>query len=788
MRLNCLKELAYDIVADPFGMLISYLTYVVGIMCLSFSVSIFVTDRAIDSYYSTSENLVRLQTNFNLPNGDVVRSSMAPFPAYHAIKESSMVEGASFLGNPRVTLKSDITTTTTRDLYTASDNFFSLINPFTTVPPRLKDNEIIITPEFNRDYLGFDEPKGKVIHVESIGLFTIKDVLSIREDTSFRVGAIVNHSALWDNYYHGVSHNWYDVAIYLFAQLSEANTLSSAMLSDFVSQNAPNLPGAPFTAQEFIDLQVNPVSQIHYDLGLPDDIHNTISKATLNIIYMVGFIVACCTVACYFCLSSISLTKKLQSLKVKLSVGCSSSQALFDVLSYQLLFLSFCFISAQILSIVIQQQFDLSPQVQYLIAQNVTTITYVFVGLVTVTLLYESIISYRVIRSVSHNITTTRYEKTAHWSSNHLLLGIQILISGIMVSLGLASYIENERLLKTDYGYQSDRHAVLEIAQSANNTPVTSIPSAIQQDIEFVATSSWRPFDKSRISLGLQHGMQTNEDEFISTNAMYAGPDIHHVLGVETLAGHRSAVQVNPKEFEYNAIVTESFARQFGFNEFEKLINHRFNFTFDSTPYAFTVTKVIQNFELGELSESPLATAILITDQPQRYVIAAFKTEHDLASKLVKFQHSYPGASKGILLEQLQREYFDEQIQIGGVLRGLIAVCIALLVMTSLLVGLSETQKLSRILAIMEAMGAHKTMNVLFLLKRLTLPSLIAAIAALWIGTLASKNVIPLPAYESNIVIFYSGFSITVLALFAAVISVAVYLISHRKLNRAHLE
>lgn len=62
-------------------------------------------------------------------------------------------------------------------------------------------------------------------------------------------------------------------------------------LKTLVTRYAPQLPGAPFSPEEFIQLSARNITDIHYDAELPDEMSTVISKSYLYTLYMAGFFI-----------------------------------------------------------------------------------------------------------------------------------------------------------------------------------------------------------------------------------------------------------------------------------------------------------------------------------------------------------------------------------------------------------------------------------------------------------------------------------------------------------------
>ncbi|WP_425471820.1 hypothetical protein [Yersinia hibernica] len=99
-------------------------------------------------------------------------------------------------------------------------------------------------------------------------------------------------------------------------------------MNSHVKQYAPQLPGAPFSPEEFIQLSVRNIADIHYDNALPDEISSVISTTHLIFLYTSGLFVFLTTTMNFFSINSLINKNKKNSFYVKKAVGASQYQLL----------------------------------------------------------------------------------------------------------------------------------------------------------------------------------------------------------------------------------------------------------------------------------------------------------------------------------------------------------------------------------------------------------------------------------------------------------------------------
>ncbi|EFA46115.1 conserved domain protein [Yersinia pestis KIM D27] len=98
---------------------------------------------------------------------------------------------------------------------------------------------------------------------------------------------------------------------YLFVTMVGGGKPTHEQLKTLVTRYAPQLPGAPFSPEEFIQLSARNITDIHYDAELPDEMSTVISKSYLYTLYMAGFFIFLTTTMNFFNVNNIvNKTKK----------------------------------------------------------------------------------------------------------------------------------------------------------------------------------------------------------------------------------------------------------------------------------------------------------------------------------------------------------------------------------------------------------------------------------------------------------------------------------------------
>ncbi|WP_193588340.1 ABC transporter permease [Yersinia hibernica] len=321
------SEFFDDLKLNPISNLLAIVVTAIGLISSFFVLLLYLTDYRIEKQHDNYKDIYRIETQFNLPNGDEIKSAQAPLPLAAVLKNDRNIKRVDSIVRIFTRLQFNGRTHSNVDIYAVSADFFNTINPFQQKPPHLTYNEIIITPEFNRQYLQLDNPQGHIITLGDRGQFLIKDVLDLDKSSRFKTGAFIIFSPELIAGYHDKRHDWYDTHVYLFITMRPGNEPNLDQLNSH-KQYAPHLPGAPFSPEEFIQLSVRNITDIHYDNALPDEISSVISTTHLIFLYTSGLFVFLTTAMNFFSINSLINKNKRNSFYVKKAVGASQYQLL----------------------------------------------------------------------------------------------------------------------------------------------------------------------------------------------------------------------------------------------------------------------------------------------------------------------------------------------------------------------------------------------------------------------------------------------------------------------------
>ncbi|WP_425471819.1 ABC transporter permease [Yersinia hibernica] len=185
------SEFFDDLKINPISNLLAIVVTAIGLISSFFVLLLYLTDYRIEKQHDNYKDIYRIETQFNLPNGDEIKSAQAPLPLAAVLKNDRNIKRVDSIVRIFTRLQFNGRTHSNVDIYAVSDDFFNTINPLQQKPPHLTHNEIIITPEFNRQYLQLDNPQGHIITLGDRGQFLIKDVLDLDKSSRFKTGAFI---------------------------------------------------------------------------------------------------------------------------------------------------------------------------------------------------------------------------------------------------------------------------------------------------------------------------------------------------------------------------------------------------------------------------------------------------------------------------------------------------------------------------------------------------------------------------------------------------------------------
>lgn len=90
------NEFTHDIKNHPTASLLAIMITAIGLTTTFLILVLYVTDRNTDRIHPDHQRLYRIESQFNLPNGDKVRSAQVPLPLIDALQKHPGIDGVGY--------------------------------------------------------------------------------------------------------------------------------------------------------------------------------------------------------------------------------------------------------------------------------------------------------------------------------------------------------------------------------------------------------------------------------------------------------------------------------------------------------------------------------------------------------------------------------------------------------------------------------------------------------------------------------------------------------------------
>lgn len=736
-----IREFFSDLKLSPIPSIMAIIITAIGLLSSFLVLLLYITDNRIDKYHDDYQNIYRVETQFNLPNGDEVKSARAPLPLISALQNDKDIKRVDYVLRLFLNLQVKNRTYSDVEIYAVSDGFFSTLNPYQLHPPKLSMNEIIITPEFNQQYLKFDNPKGHTITLGDKGTFVIKEVMSLNKASRFKTGAVIAFSPDLLDGYHEKRHDWYDTHAYTFITLLAQATPSIEQLKSLVIRYAPQLPGAPFSPQEFIKLSARNIADIHYDDELPDEMSMVISKSYIYALYAAGIFVFFTTIMNFFNINSVIYTNKKNSFQIKKSMGASQTQLLaesFYIATIQTIFVLLVGV------ITLLYLIHSSDTIKTLILEQenkVRLITFfsTFIA-VYVTILLSHIIYLCVVifpNRSSHNKTYNEQPLSRHLHQGTLCL--QIIIAGVIIYLWADVITQNSFMQQHDFGYEKENIITFQLSDELKRPEsINNLQDKLKHTIKTspLTLSSWRPFDMSKSVTSISHSHQQEEDNLLTINTFNANREFINTWGLKVLAGHDNTIKASKNKNIHHAIATKSFMNSMKKTSYDEILNNVFYISDGDSKREVRILKVVNDFHLASSNGNSPPILIFIRDDIQRYGILKLQDKQDIniAKKILE---SYSINSEQIkTVKEIHKEYLRNNKSIQNVINIVTLISVTIILISTMIIGASEYKRFEKTFKIMDFIGGSFFTHIIFFIQQNITPIAIAAIISYPIGIL----------------------------------------------------
>ncbi len=466
---------------------------------------------------------------------------------------------------------------------------------------------------------------GKTLYLEGLGAFNVEKIIKLDDNLSIKPDVITSFDSLYNAEIKKNYGEWYDTHLHLIIDLVEGFDLD---LKKVVIENAPQIPGAPFTPESFINLTKRSISNIHYESGYPDELGITFSKSNLYIIYSVclfSFILGCVG---FINSVSVLMVSQSEKIKVLLSLGASCKQITIEAITERKL----TFFVSLMLTIIV-----------FIYAVNICSKDFAILSILSISdliiitgaILVAQTLAYIITNIVLINRIVALQNKDKDVVTglsgkgtvllNRVSIFVQMLVTSFVVFISISIAYDIWTAKTADFGYNLEQVGFTKMGGINDPKPTIVREQLNSKYGNITEVASWHPFDKSSNYISISSAKQKIEESNNTVNFFYAGREIANVLGLSTLASNKSLYDKNDndknREDVVKVIVTESFTKIFKNIEFEQVLNHSYYGDFGTGRKKIQVVEIVNDFYLGKAQLTFVPIMIVVDSTKANSVI-----------------------------------------------------------------------------------------------------------------------------------------------------------------------
>ncbi|MCT8350928.1 darobactin export ABC transporter permease subunit [Photorhabdus kayaii] len=772
-----------------FNISVSILSVSIAILAIYLLSTAFYSDMQVDNDYQNNSSFYRVETTFNLPNGEKVRSAKSPLPLIDELRKDERISHVNYFFKLNTTIELKGKKITKVPVFAVNDEFLNTLSPFKKVDTSLGANEIYITEEFNNHYLGLEKPKGKSLVLNN-ETYIIKDILERRRDSSLNIQAIIAFKPTLIKDYNKELFNWYDTQAYVFIKFANEKAISNlnALLKHIIETKAPNLPGAPFTASEFIHLSLKKLKDMHYQDGLPDEISIGLSKEIIYSSYIAFAFILFSALTNYYNLTSADSAEKRDIYQLKKALGASTFNIIKDSLPSMLIRIIF---STLIFLLLIITIFNTSHYIKNIFSLlEIKSLIYLGIFSIFITFIFISSIhfsfSLRFYIYQRNRKMDMRYESTlASWFRKSSL-AIQLLVSG--VSIYLVTGLANQYIHLVDLHTPYDNTKTISVAINNDNSKKLAINELSynlinQYNTSNITLSNWRPFDMSRENITVYYSGQQNKNNYISSNVITADENFTNVWKMKILAGGNNRVYQSDNANIVNALVTKEFLKQNVITQYDDIFNNYYWYIMEDKKIQIRFIQIIDDFNLGAVDEPFRPIIVFIKKDHSKYASLNLNDISHLAPVLKKLSEQGFDKNEIDLTSDLFYAYYDNYLKVIKLSSAVAIFSILLLIIACFTTSMTDFNSMKKELSIMESIGGSIYTNLTHFLSK----SVIPIIASIFVAYLLGRTILVYLLNEYSVIytdsFVYSALALSATMIFTVIIMITTYLVNYRKLS-----
>ena len=647
---------ALNVLGLTLGLTCAILIY----MMVSFHLS-------FDGYHKNADRVVRIVTDFHLPDGDfgtpgvpsplgdAARTEIAPFEKVAMVyNEGNMTIALMENGIPTKKFKEE------EGLFFVQPDIFSILD-YPILKGNYKDfnqpNVVFLTEKMALKYYGNTDVIGKILRLDA--KLSVK-IVGILKDmpTNTDMGAGIFASYLtretYDTSFKGnMAENWGGVnsSTRCFALLKPNTTVAQAqaLMTPFMKKHYPKLE-----EQKARYFKLQPINDIHFNDNYSGNIPYKMIT-TLGIIGILLLITACIN---FVNMATAQALKRSKEVGVRKVMGCSRSQ----------LFWQFIAETAIITVLACATSFLLSNALFPLLSnwqESVSGYKMIFSDLINYKfwLIFASTMLFVIFGAGSYpgfvlggfNPVTALKGKISTQSLGGVsvrkalvvtqFIITQVLIIGTIVVSSQMNYFMNKEM-----GFKHDAIVQIPVPQ----TDVVKLQTLKTQfkalsaikDVSFVMTP---PMSQSQNTTDVKYDTRTNSEKF-SLNVKQADEDYLNLYGIKLIAGRNIAHSDTMRE----VLVNEETVRKLGEKSNDKVLNKNITFWGKTG----VIVGVVKDYHVLTLHEK--IPPIAISSMNYMYRTVAVKMNMaDAQSTIKKMDKIWSSAFPDFVFEY---EFYDEAI------------------------------------------------------------------------------------------------------------------------------
>ncbi|PSH17628.1 hypothetical protein B7R74_16125 [Yersinia pseudotuberculosis] len=491
----------------------------------------------------------------------------------------------------------------------------------------------------------------------------------------------------------------------------------------------------------------------------------------------------------FFNVNNIINKNKKSSFQIKKSVGASNYQLLtesFFIATLQavcVLTLAFIFLSILMQASENVREFILTQETGRLISSFSVAFFSLYIAILISHYLYLS-------TSVFPNKSWHNHAYSAHPISHYIYqvtLSIQIAIAGIIIYLWAGIMTQIDFMQSHSFGYEKENVVTFTLSDELKSLiSLNSLQDELNNSIGTspIALSSWRPFDMSRTTTSVFHQNQQEQDKLVSVNMLNVNKNFIDTWGIKTLAGYENPITPSKNDNTYHAIATKTFMSAMGKSSSDEVLNTLFYINDNDAEYTVRILRVVNDFYLADRDKNTTPLLILISDEVQRYGALKLPHRNVLSTVEMLLERYGVNINQIKLAEHIHQEYFNNHNLMKKTISLVTLFSVALLLISTMIIGIAESKRISKILKIMESVGGSLYTHVIFFIQQNVTPVLVAVAIAFPIGFILLQKWLSKYNFINNLSYLYA-FG-TLLLFMVSIVSVMTLslILSHTKKNK----